>query len=278
MVRERPAFVADILNGPLGFKVPEFDTALLSASELTDVTPTEYRADAVVTLNVGNAAKLAVVVEVQLRRDRRKRRSWPAYVATLHARLGCPVTLLVLCLDQAVAAWCAKPIDIGGPGMVLTPLVLGSPQIPVVMDVGRAQRNPELTVFSALAHRDGEYPVLAIEALLAALTEVDQNVADLYTDLVLGALPLAARVRLEELMTTMPREYKSDFARRYFSQGEAKGEAKGEANSILMVLDARGIEVPADVRATITSCTDLDQLNTWVRRAATVDRIQDLFD
>lgn len=50
-------------------------------------------------------------------------------------------------------------------------------------------------------------------------------------------------------MTTMPREYQSDFARRYFN-----------------------------VRSTITSCADIDQLNTWVRRAATIERVEDLFD
>lgn len=39
---------------------------------------------------------LAVVVEVQLDRDPRKRRSWPPYLATLHARPGC----LTIDLDQ----------------------------------------------------------------------------------------------------------------------------------------------------------------------------------
>jgi hypothetical protein len=36
--------------------------------------------------------------------------------------------------------------------------------------------------------------------------------------------------------------------------------------------------VPDDARARITGCTDLDQLDAWVRRAATVDSIDDLFD
>ena len=37
------------------------------------------------------------------------------------------------------------------------------------------------------------------------------------------------------------------------------------------------IEVPVDVRERITSCTELDQLETWIRRAATVSTAQDLF-
>jgi hypothetical protein len=69
-------------------------------------------------------------------------------------------------------------------------------------------------------------------------------------------------------------EYQSEFARRYFGQGEAKGEAK----AVLAILDARGIAVPDDVRARIAGCTDLDQLDTWIRRAATADKVQDLDD
>ncbi|MGQ0779012.1 MAG: hypothetical protein ACT4NY_32135, partial [Pseudonocardiales bacterium] len=59
---------------------------------------------------------------------------------------------------------------------------------------------------------------------------------------------------------------------------EAKGEAKGEAKAVLAVLDARGIDVPEDVRTRITGCSDLGQLDAWVRRAATADSVKDLFD
>jgi hypothetical protein len=87
-------------------------------------------------------------------------------------------------------------------------------------------------------------------------------------------LPAAARDCLEELMTTTSHRYQSEFARRYFNQGEAQGEAK----AVLAFLDARGIAVPDDIRARIAACTDLDQLDTWIRRAATAHKIQDLDD
>jgi len=89
-------------------------------------------------------------------------------------------------------------------------------------------------------------------------------------------LPAAARGRLEELMTTTGHRYQSEFARRYFSQGEAMGEAKGEAKAILTVLEVRGIAVPDEVRTRIATCTDLDQLEAWIRRAATITKIEDL--
>lgn len=50
------------------------------------------------------------------------------------------------------------------------------------------------------------------------------------------------------------------------------------AAAVLTVLDARGIDVPADARARITSCPNLDQLDSWIRRAATATSIDDLFD
>jgi 3-methyladenine DNA glycosylase AlkC len=71
-------------------------------------------------------------------------------------------------------------------------------------------------------------------------------------------------------MTTTTHRYQSDFARRYFSQGEAE--------AVLTILDARGIAVPDEIRANIAKCTDLDQLGRWIRRAATADKIQDLDD
>ena len=163
---------------------------------------------------------------------------------------------------------------IGPPGSVLTPVALGPGQVPAVTDLGTARRIPELAVLSALAHGALPDPTPVFEALLTALDAIDHDHANLYTDLVFAVLPAAARDCLEELMTTTSHQYQSEFARRYFSQGEARGEAK----ALLAILDARGIAVPGDIRARISGCADLDQLDAWIRRAATAHKIQDLDD
>jgi len=75
-------------------------------------------------------------------------------------------------------------------------------------------------------------------------------------------------------MTTPTYEYQSDFARRHRSQGKAEGKAL----AVLAVLDARGIDVPADTRTRITECSDLDTLDSWIRRAVTADSVHDVFD
>jgi hypothetical protein len=84
----------------------------------------------------------------------------------------------------------------------------------------------------------------------------------------LAVLPQAHRTLLEEIVTTAG--YKSDFARHH--------EALGEARGLLLILEARKVQVPDEVRARIAACTDVNQLDTWVQRAATAEKVSDLFD
>jgi hypothetical protein len=79
-------------------------------------------------------------------------------------------------------------------------------------------------------------------------------------------------------MKTRGREYKSDFARRYYGQGMAAGRAEGEAAAVLAVLSAREIDVPEQARVRISECTDLARLESWVRRAVTACSVEDLFE
>ena len=138
LFRNWPSLVPELLASALGVDVPVHQQVRLEPSDCTDVAPTEYRADAVVVLRDADRPVLAVVVEVQLGRDRVKRRSWPVYVATLHARWDCPVALLVVGVDAAVAAWCARPIEFG----------LGWRGVPLVQEPDGAGTGP-----GAGAHR-----------------------------------------------------------------------------------------------------------------------------
>jgi hypothetical protein len=141
--------------------------------EFTDLTPTEYRADAVVVLTAADAPVLAVVVEAQLRKDRDKRWTWPVYLATLRARFRCPTVLLVICVDTATTRWCAGAIELGHPGWVLVPLVVGPDRVPMVTDAEQANRCPELAVLSAMTHGSRPDGTKVLDALLSALAAVD---------------------------------------------------------------------------------------------------------
>lgn len=277
LFHRRPELAAELLAAADGVTVPQFEEARLEACELTDLAPTEYRADTVVLLSAREGPALAVVVEVQLSRDPGKRWSWPVYLPTLRARLRCPAVLLVLCASDKVAEWCGAPIEVGHPGYALRPLVIGPHGIPLVNDPAQASQNPELAVLSAMAHGGDPGGEKVLCALLAGLQTVDDDVAKLYADQVMAALPAAAQACWEDMMAIGTYEYQSDFARRYYGQGRAEGEADGEAKALLRVLAARRIAVSDDARDRIMGCTDIDQLERWLDRAVSVSSVEELF-
>jgi hypothetical protein len=66
------------------------------------------------------------------------------------------------------------------------------------------------------------------------------------------------------------REYKNDFLDRC--------EARGEAKALLVVLQARDIELTSHQRETVTTCTDAGQLAEWISRAGTATSAGDVFN
>jgi hypothetical protein len=60
------------------------------------------------------------------------------------------------------------------------------------------------------------------------------------------------------------------------AEGLAAGKAEGKAQAVLSVLQARGLTVPASVRATVSRCSDQAQLDAWVKAAVTVSKAADL--
>jgi hypothetical protein len=65
MFRHRPSLAAELLADALGFDLPAYQQARVEPGGFTDLTPTEYRADAVVVLTVADVPVLAVVVETR---------------------------------------------------------------------------------------------------------------------------------------------------------------------------------------------------------------------
>jgi hypothetical protein len=121
----------------------------------------------------------------------------------------------------------------------------------------------------------------AFPAIAEALRVLGPKKAILYYDIVLAGLPRAPRTRWEAYMSTaVGSEYRSELLRevdaRGRAQGEAQGEARGEARAVLTVLDARGVPVPEAIREQILACTDLTQLDTWLRRATTATTADDV--
>jgi hypothetical protein len=90
-----------------------------------------------------------------------------------------------------------------------------------------------------------------------------------------SALSGAAKDYLEAIMATSTPyyQYKTDWLR----DAQVKGKAEGKSNDIITVLETRGLPVNDETRERITSCTDLDQLTEWLRRAVRVEKTDELF-
>ncbi|MFI0451723.1 hypothetical protein [Actinomadura sp. 6N118] len=253
------------------------------SEEFTQAQPAVFRGDNVVVFcsQKDDQKKLAVVIEHQLKRDKRKRFSWPIYLTELHHRTQCPAILLVLCPRKAVADWARTPIEIGHPGFTLTPLVFGPDSDRLVTTTAEAARNPELTILAFLTtmsrHRDPA-SLEVVYVALGTLNNAGHKDANSYAEMVLGLLPKPERQKLETLLSRGTVEFKSDFAKHHQALGEAKGKAEGEAESILIVLEARKVSVSDEVRERVISCTDKGQLDVWLARAAIAERAEDLFE
>ena len=60
------------------------------------------------------------------------------------------------------------------------------------------------------------------------------------------------------------------------SEGEARGRAAGKAESVLTILEARGVRVSKALRGKILACTDSALLDQWLRRAASAKSVLDV--
>lgn len=262
LFKNRLSLAAEILDEVLGVPIPPYAQARLASTDLNEIQPAEYRADAVVLLLDGDTPVQVIIVEVQLAIDPRKRFSWPAYVTLSRAFHGCPADLLVVAPDPVVAGWCAEPITIGVSGFVLRPPVLHRAAIPVVTDLEEAARRPELGVLSVMSHGDTEKGTTIAAAVLPAIRELDNDRARLYYDVVYNSLNETARRELEAMMKGY--EYQSDFARKYVAEGRAEGRAEG----LLAVLRVRGLVVPDAIRDRILAEKDPERLKLWLEKAA----------
>ena len=72
-------------------------------------------------------------------------------------------------------------------------------------------------------------------------------------------------------------EFTVTIAERLHAEGRAEGRVEGRAESLLLILQARGFQVPDDLRRRIEAITEADLLDQLLRRGATVERIDDLF-
>jgi len=223
LFRNRSESAADLLR-KLDVQPPEHDEVCAESSELNNLQPAEYRADLVLFLLRRTRKVLGIIVEVQLGCDDDKPYTWPAYIANLRARHRCPVCLLVITIEDAVARWATRLIELG-PGSRCKPWVVGPANTPVITELRDAQENVELAVLSAIEHgqsTDIQLAARIASAAIVASADIDAERSRLYLDLILTSLSANTPEAIEATMNSLGYEYQSDFARRYVAQGKAE--------------------------------------------------------
>ena len=154
--------------------------------------------------------------------------------------------MLVVALEEHVARWARTPIPLGPGGSVFRAIVFGPSDVPHHFD----HSTPELSLLSALAH--GKTDPATLDAAITAIAPLDDaQRSKAYMDVLRYHVGKAFDRALERLMATTEHKYLSDWARKYYDEGEAQGEAKGEApqQCFARILAARGLEISDDARA-----------------------------
>lgn len=295
IVRQHPLVAVEILRYVGTFELPAEVVAVLGSEDMSAVPPRsnektrhgkpkpgKYTADSVVVVSdpATGDRLLAIIIEPQGEAEDGKEMSWPVYVTTARKANRCPRAVLIgACWDLAEARKCRKPIEIGHPGFVMTPLIVDA-LTPFNLAVG----SPYLTLFSAvlggvdMETRKGS--LLVVEAI--ANTEASEAGRRSLADIILGVASDAAREHLEELMSVT---YRDPFIESWISKGEAQGEAKGKAegqiedrrDAVLAIAEERGLTLSEAQRQRIADCVDLAQLKRWFKAAITAKDADGLF-
>ena len=275
LFRNRSGSAVDLLRN-LNVPLPEYEEIRADSSDLNDLRPAEYRADMVLFLMNGSQKVLGVIVEVQLGRDEDKPYAWPAYIANLRARHRCPVCLLVITIEHAVARWAGRSIDVG-PGTRCQPWVVGPSNTPAITALEDAQKNVELAVLSAIEHGQGTDTLLAKRIATAAIrasAAIDVERSRLYLDLIQISLSQNVPEAFEIAMNSLGYEYQGDFARRYYGQGKAEGKAEGRMELILKLLISRFGPLTEAAQARVRGAQDA-QMDAVAERMLTATTIEE---
>jgi len=283
LFRNNPAVVPQLLKRLLRIKIPAYASIDVVEASLDQLIPIEFRADLVIELKDADGnLLLAIVLEVQLSQDPRKKYSWPVYATVLRSRRRCQVCVLVIAPEPDVAAWAAEPIELGPGGSVVIPLVIGPAELPRVVDPAQAQREPELAVMSARAHGNAPGGLEIVMAALSGMIGFDPVAAGVYLQVIYSALRLPMRKALENLMdqqrlegVTLP-----PFAQKLVNMGKVEGKAEGKAENtrlhLFKLLARTGISLDDAQRARIEACQDPTELEQLFDRALTAKTAEEL--
>ncbi|HZE42046.1 MAG TPA: hypothetical protein VE172_24890 [Stackebrandtia sp.] len=271
------ALVSRALTDLLGVDCFEPESMTVINADVTELEPIERRVDTVLMAETKGVRHI-FAIESQSDVDRSKYESWPYYIAYLHAKFHCQVTLIVVTSKAATTRWARGPIEIGldaHASMVVSPLVLGPENVPAITNAETARRDITLAVFSALTHRRDAGVTVILEALVTALSSTDPDTAGVLFDFVEAGLgdTLARKHWRDMILNVPPHMLQGTLATKLREEGREEATAR----NVLRLLEQRGIQISEETRQRVLSCTDLETLDRWFDRAVAATSAEDLF-
>lgn len=271
LIRKYPDLPIRLLREIGGVDLPVGGQLSVGPGDLRDRISRELHADTVIYCGPRQDRWYSAIVEVESNMSEDKLRQTLTAAEILWLETRKPVYVIFLTPDPKAVRF-AKPVEVcaGCMRVSMDPVIVGPGDIPVLTSSDAMLKDPLMAVLSVMAHGHREEVPRAFVGMLDKLPADDATSLFGYT--VDMAVPEARRVLEETVSVYVPKH--SPWAQNLYREGEAAGEA----SSVLSVLRHRGIEVPPERERQIRSCTDLDQLDLWLRRALDAAHIDDLFD
>ncbi|MEH0575951.1 hypothetical protein [Streptomyces sp. B21-108] len=266
------AGVSEVLGLP--FIPPKRVTVL--PTDLTEIQPVERRVDTLLRFEGDETFLLAV--EAQSAKDPNKPASWAYYLSFVYAKYKIPPLLLVVCQDRPTAEWAARPMVLGPeqwPSLTLRPLVIGPHNMPLITDPDDARADFPLAALSAITHAKDPDVGGILKTLSTALHDAPEAVVVTIIEFI--AQGLGGNRRAAELWRNLVAVDLSPYKSYIFEEFRDEGRAQRGAEDIVLVLEARGLDIADEVRERVTGCDDPDLLRHWLTRAVTVGSAEEIF-
>ncbi|MEV7433518.1 hypothetical protein [Streptomyces griseoviridis] len=261
----------------LGVRFTRPTAVSIMPTDLTETSPLERRVDTLLRLETEDEEPFLLAIEAQGKKDPDKLASWAYYASYLLTKYRLQPMLLVVCQDRATAEWASRPVQFGPPQwplLTLRPLVAGPHNMPVITDPAEVRKDLALATLSAITHVTNPDVGTILKAMTTVLRETPHTLSDPIVELIaqgMGKHPAAEIWR--KLMAVDLSFYKSPI----FQEIRDETLVKTRAQDILVLLEARGLDIPDDARERITTCDDPDLLRRWITRTLTAVTVNDLF-
>jgi hypothetical protein len=277
LARELAGLVADLPSTKL--------VASAVANDLSEALPVEYRADQVMAYRRQGreTPELAIIVEVQHKKDLRKKWTWMSYVANAAADHECRVMLLVVTWSAHVAKWARGPFTSGHPGFELSPLVIDLSKLPKLLSKKEGSlRIPELAVLCALANGDAPSANVALKMLRG----LPSDRAQLYWTAIAKALSPSDLHIMEKKMENLAADAKmflrklprltSMIGEPFEARGLKKGRVEGLKEAAIQMLKVKLGKVSSAQEAAVRAMQDARSLLALIAKLGAVDKAKEI--